>query len=184
MVTDLSKIQASIALPVGTAMYERLSKEYPHLLFVPTKTETEAFYLVENKKVDLTMRSLIVTAYTIKKEGLFNLKIAGKPERYTNYLRMGVLKQERVLKDILDKAIVTITPEEIDNIVNKYVGLVVENTIYYSIGVWVFVLLLVVTLLILVWNYMLQKKVAAAILKNKEQQALLFEQAKEAELGG
>ena len=34
------------------------------------ETEAEAFSLVENNKVDLTIRSLIIAAYSIKKENL------------------------------------------------------------------------------------------------------------------
>jgi polar amino acid transport system substrate-binding protein len=93
MIDDLSKINASIAFPKGTAMYERFSKDFPQLIFIPVDSENESFKLVENKKVDLTLRSLIVTAYTIKKEGIFNLKVVVKPANYANNLRMGVLKE-------------------------------------------------------------------------------------------
>lgn len=44
----------------------------------------------------MTVRSLIVAAYAIKKKGLFNLKIAGNIPAYTNQLRIGVLKYEPI----------------------------------------------------------------------------------------
>ena len=62
--------------------------------------------LCSEKKADMTMRSLIIAAYTIKKEGLFNLKIAGQLPNYTNHLRIGVTKDEPMLRDILNKGIV------------------------------------------------------------------------------
>lgn len=183
MITDLSKLKATIAFPKGTAMYEKFSKDYPHLIFVPVDSEAEAFTLIENKKVDLTLRSLIVTAYTIKKEGLFNLKIVGKPANYANYLRMGVLKEEVILRDILNMGIATITQKDVDAIVNRHVNIVVEENNYYTIGFWFFVALLVLTGLILLWNYMLRKKVILEVKKNLMQKELLFAQTKQAELG-
>lgn len=183
MIDDLSKINATIAFPKGTAMYERFSKDFPHLIFIPVDSENEAFKLVENKKVDLTLRSLIVTAYTIKKEGIFNLKVVGKPANYANSLRMGVLKEEAVLRDILNLGIATLSKQDVDAIVNRHVNIVVEENNYYTIGFWVFMALLFVTGVILLWNYLLRKKIALAIEKNNEQKQRLFEQTKQAELG-
>jgi two-component system, NarL family, sensor histidine kinase EvgS len=183
MVEDLSKIKASIALPKGTAMFERFSKDFPNLIFIPVDSEEEAFSLVENKKADLTLRSLIVAAYTIKKDGLFNLRIVGKPLEYSNYLRIGVIKEEETLKDILNIAIKTITQKDIDEIVNNHVSIEVNNINYFSIGFWIFIGLLVVMALILLWNYFLRKEVNKELEKNLIQKELLFQKEKEAELG-
>ena len=183
MIENLSNIKASIALPKGTAMYERFQKDFPNLMFIPVNSENEAFNLVENKKADLTLRSLIVTAYTIKKDGLFNLKIVGKPLAYSNYLRIGVLKEEEILKDILNRAILTITKKEIDEIVNNHVSIEVNNVNYFSIGFWIFIGLLVVMALILLWNYFLRKEVNKELEKNLIQSELLFQKEKEAEIG-
>jgi hypothetical protein len=48
-----------------------------------------------------------VAANAIKKEGLFNLKISGQIPEYTNQLRIGVLKDEPLLRAILDKGVKT-----------------------------------------------------------------------------
>ena len=183
MVEDLSKIKASIAFPKGTAMYERFLSDFPNLVFIPVDSEQEAFNLIENKKADLTLRSLIVTAYTIKKEGLFNLKIVGKIPKYTNYLRMGILKDENILRDILNKGVKTLTSEDIDEIVNNHVSIVVENINYYSIGFYVFLITLCLASFILLWNYLLRKKVNEELEKNTLQSEMLFQQNKQAELG-
>lgn len=183
MITNLKNIKASIALPKGTAMYERFSKDFPNLIFIPVDSEEEAFSLVENKKADLTLRSLIVAAYTIKKDGLFNLKIVGKPLEYSNYLRIGVIKEEEILKDILNSAIKTITQKDIDEIVNNHVSIEVNNVNYFTVGFWIFIGLLVVMFVILLWNYLLRKEVKKELEKNLIQSELLFQSEKEAELG-
>ena len=183
MIEDLSKIKASIALPKGTAMFERFSKDFPNLIFIPVDNENEAFNLVESKKADLTLRSLIVTAYTIKKDGLFNLKVVGKPLEYSNYLRIGVIKEEEILKDILNSAILTITKKDIDDIVNKHIPIEINNINYFSIGFWIFIGLLFIMILILLWNYLLRKEVKKELEKNLIQAELLFQSKKEAEIG-
>jgi ABC-type amino acid transport substrate-binding protein len=100
-IDDLSKIKASIAIPKGTAMYERFEKDFPNLIIIPVNSENEAFEFVEQKKADLTVRSMIISAYTIKEKGLFNLKIINQPKNYENYLKMGIIKEEPILRDIL-----------------------------------------------------------------------------------
>lgn len=84
-------INESIVFPVGTAMEELIRNEYPNLKIMTSSSERDAFQFVSEKKADIAMRSLIVTAYTLKKEGMFNLKIAGQLPDYTNHLRIGVI---------------------------------------------------------------------------------------------
>ncbi|NCC36265.1 MAG: transporter substrate-binding domain-containing protein, partial [Chloroflexia bacterium] len=109
--TQLS--DTTIVLPSGTSVEERVRRDFPNLTVVTVPSENEVFQAVSNREADLTLRSLTIAAYTIRKEGLFNLKIAGQaPDSYVNRLRIGVLKDERMLRDILDKGIATITPRE------------------------------------------------------------------------
>ncbi len=125
----------SIALPRNTMVAERMQKEYPNIKVIGTGSEDEAVSLVSNRKADMTMRSLIVAAYAIKKEGLFNLKIAGQLPDYSNKLRIGVLKDELILRGILDKGVATLTPQEREQISNKHVTIKVQKGIDYTL-VW------------------------------------------------
>ena len=67
----------TVALPRGTMVEERIRREYPNLNVILTETEQASVDLVSRREADMTIRSLIVAAYAIKSEGLFNLKIAG-----------------------------------------------------------------------------------------------------------
>lgn len=103
-IPDLSEIQyESVAIPHNTSIEEWLRTEYPNLLVIPTKSEKEAIDLVSERKADMTVRSLIIAAYTIKKEGLFNLKVAGQFSGHENRLRIGVTKDEPMLREVLQK---------------------------------------------------------------------------------
>ena len=100
---------------------------------ISTETDAQALALVNERKADLTVRSLTVAAYTIRREGWFNLKIAGQVASLDNQFRIGVLKSEPVLRDILNKAIATITPVELYQIANRHAPILVESGTDYRL---------------------------------------------------
>jgi len=124
----------SIALPSGTSVEERIRKDYPHLTIINTgSSEGDAFTMVEEKKADMTLRSLTMAAYTIRKEGLFNLKIAGQIPDYPNNFRIGVVKNQSMLRDILNKGVSTVTPQEVQAIVNRHISIEALTGIDYNL---------------------------------------------------
>ena len=124
-----------VALPTGTMVAERLLKDYPHLTLIGTPTEQAAMQMVSDRQADMTVRSLIVAAYTIKKQGFFNLKIAGQIPSYTNQLSIGVLKDKPELLGILDKGVRSITAQEREAISNRHVSIEVRAALDYRL-VW------------------------------------------------
>ena len=119
----------SIVFPEGTAMEGMVRERYPNLQIKIVKSEDEALDMVSARRSSMTMRSLIVAAYTIRKNGLFNLKIAGQLPLYINHLRMGVIKSEGVLRNILDKGVQSITPQEKGRVVNQHVSINMQTMI-------------------------------------------------------
>jgi signal transduction histidine kinase len=121
-VGDLASLQnQTMVLPKGTSMEERVRRDFPNISIVVTDTEAQAMAMVSERKADMTLRSLIVAAYTIKREGWFNLKIAGQVPGYGNQLRIGVLKSNGMLRDILNKGASSISPIERQQIVDKHI---------------------------------------------------------------
>ncbi|WP_045210742.1 PAS domain S-box protein [Desulfonatronovibrio magnus] len=152
-------VDRTVVLPHGTSMEEFLRRDYPNLNIITVETEAECYQMVSSGEADMTLRSLTIAAYTIRRDGWFNLKIAGQPpgEHYINRLRMGVLKHKTELRDILSKAIVTITPRERDRIVNEHVNITVETpfdyTVLYKYAFGAFLLLIFG----IAWNLRLKK---------------------------
>jgi diguanylate cyclase (GGDEF)-like protein len=141
----------TVALPRGTMVEERIRRDYPNLVPILTESEGQSISLVSERKADLTIRSLIVAAYAIKKEGLFNLKIAGYVPEFTNKLRIGVIKAEPVLRDILDKGVKTLTPQEREAISNKHVAIQIQQGVEYQV-IWKVLLgILVVLVVVIYW---------------------------------
>ncbi len=134
-ITDASQLtDRTLVLPPGTSVEEHVRNDFPNLTIVNVTSEIEAFTAVSNREADMTLRSLTVAAYTIRKEGLFNLMIAGQaPDPYLYLLRMGVLKDEPMLRDILNKGIATITPREREEIINRHVNITVVRPVDYGL---------------------------------------------------
>ncbi len=146
-----------VVLPRGTMVEERIRSEFPNLRVVLTSSENEAVDMVSSRKADLTVRSLIVAAYAIKKEGLFNLKIAGQVPQLTNQLRIGVLKDETLLLSILDKGVRTITPQEREAISNQHVAVNVQQGIDYQLFWKVLAVAALLLLMVFYWNRKLSR---------------------------
>lgn len=168
----------SVALPAGTMVKERLAREYPALRLIPTVSEEEAMHLVASGVADMTVRSLIITAYTIRKEGLFNLKIAGRLPGYDNALRIGVSRDDGLLRDILDKGIATLSEAERDSIANRHAAIHVINKVDFRL-MWEVLTAAALLVLLLVYRHRQQRRLAAAHLALSEQRVADERRARE-----
>jgi PAS domain S-box-containing protein len=155
-ISDPARLRGEIVvLPAGTSVEERLRQEYPNLKILIVSTEAEAFEMISQREADMTLRSLTMAAYTIKKQGLFNLKIAGQLSDYTNSFRIGVRKDKESLVKILNKAIATISPEEVELIVNRHVAIEVQTRTDYTVATYIVLVLVIIISVILFWvNYL------------------------------
>lgn len=147
----------TIALPRGTSIEERVRRDFPGLAIVTTGSESEAFDMVSKRKADMTIRSLTVAVYTIKKEGWFNLKVSGQIPGYQNELRVGVRKERAEIRDQLNQGIATITPPERQRIANQHVSINVQTAIDYRMLINVVIGFSVVLLSNLVWAIKLRR---------------------------
>ena len=150
-------VDKTIVFPEGTAMEEKIRKAYPNLKVITVPTEMDAFKLVSDKKADMTLRSLIVAAYTIKKEGFFNLKISGQLPNYTNQLRIGVIKSEPMLRDILAKGVATISAKDKESIVNQHIVINAQTVVDYSLAIKMLIGFLLIALAVMYRYYELSK---------------------------
>jgi diguanylate cyclase (GGDEF)-like protein len=146
-----------IVLPRGTSIEERVRTDYPNLKILNTESEAQALQMVSDHQADMTLRSLTIAAYTIRKEGWFNLKIAGQAPGYDNQLRVGVLRHDDTLRDILDKGIATITPTERDQIVNRHIAITVEEPIDYRLLAQLGLVFLLILFINLYWLIRLRR---------------------------
>lgn len=114
-------IGKTIVLPSGTSVEEHVRLDYPNLEVVNTETEEEALQMVADGRADLTIRSLIVAAHELRRGDWLNLMIIGQLPEYVNQFRIGVLRNEPLLRDILNKGVHSITAQERGAIVHKHI---------------------------------------------------------------
>lgn len=61
LVTDLGTLRGKrIALPLGSAIYERIRADFPNLELIGTVSEEEAIGMVSDRRADMTLRSMIM----------------------------------------------------------------------------------------------------------------------------
>lgn len=151
-ISDLASLdQASMVLPKGTSVEERVRHDYPNIRLTLVDSEAIAFKMVSERQADMTMRSLIVAADTIKHQGWFNLKIAGQVPGYGNQLRIGVAKNQAKLRDVLNVAVQSITPVERQLIVNRHTAINFISAIDYTLVKWLLALVVAVGLTSFFW---------------------------------
>ncbi len=164
----------TIVFPAGTLMEERVRGDFPNLNVTTVEREEDVFRAIVDRTADMTLRSLTIAAYTIRKEGLFSLKIAGHaPDPYVNRLRMGVLKSEPMLRDILDKGIATITPQEREEIVNRHVNITFVSSAGYIVVFRIAAVLAVFAALFFYWNLRL-RRINAALKESERSKSVLI----------
>lgn len=157
IVDPASLVDASVVFPRGTAMEEHFRHDYPNVRVLNTGSEAEALALVSQRKADMTLRSLVMAADTIRNQGWFNLKISGELPAYANHLRIGVRKQDALLRDILDKGVRSISAQERSEIVNRHVAVKMERGIDYWLIGKIVAACAALLLLAAAWNLKLNK---------------------------
>lgn len=187
-VNDVSVLMnKTVAVPIlGAELFILFSTKFPNLIVVPVASDDVALQMVATNKADFALRSLHSAAYGIKKAGLFNLKIIGRPLdfKYESYL--STPNSNPILHSILNKSIHSIQASEIETIINKHNTIIIQQVddeklnsyIIFSIAILVFI-----SFLSMLWNRQLHQKVKDEIQKNTTMQNQLFQAAKEAEIG-
>ena len=141
-ISDLASLtNKTIALQRGTAMAELFARDFTNLTMIDTDTEPEAMQMVSDGKADMTLRSLVVAAHTIKSAGWYNLKVSGQIPGYDNQLRIGVVKSEQTLRNILNRGIAAISEQERQQVMDRHLSLkvvsetITDYTFAYGLGI-------------------------------------------------
>lgn len=157
-IADPKKLRGeTVVLPEGTSIEERLRQDYPNLRVLVAPSEEEALRMVEEGAADMTLRSRAMAAYTIRKQGWFNLKIAGEIPEYANHLSIGVRKDMVWLRDLLNRAVKTVTPQDVEEAVNRHIPIMVDRRVDYALVFNVAGALCVLLLLGALWALQLKR---------------------------
>ena len=179
----------TIAIVKGYKTDEMIQKNHPDIKLKYINNYEEGFQLVSDGKVYASINSLMGTAYLIRKNNLFNIKIAGETKNYNRY-RIGINKNDYTLHSIFSKAVNSITEKEKTNALSNWISIKFEKKVDYSL-LWqisIFFLLIVIFLfyrefVIKRINKKLKKEMKKQLEQIIEKDRMIFQQNKLASMG-
>ncbi|WP_020484140.1 EAL domain-containing protein [Methylomonas sp. MK1] len=149
-----------VAIEQGYFVQELLSRDYPGIQLLTAPSVQEALNLLAEGKVDAYIGDAASASYAIKQQGLLNLHIAGQPG-YVNETRMAALKSHPQLLSLLEKALASISQAEHDAIINRWMGLKVEQGIRVDALLRSAAVVLLALLFFVYWVFRLRKEIKA-----------------------
>ena len=114
--------------------------------------------LVASGQADAFVGSIATIGYLIHKFGIENLQIAGETPISIN-LGYGVRKDWPILVSILDKAIDSISQEEINGIIDTWIKTKLVKQVDYSVIWKILIIVLIIFIIIFIWAYFLKREI-------------------------
>ena len=115
-----------VAVEKGFYTIDLLRKSHPNIKLMVVPDTLEALKQVSSGKADAYIGTQYVASYLVKKYLIPNLKTVGFLGTEPNKLYMGIRKDWPILRDILNKSLASITSEEKESILKRYI--VLDNT--------------------------------------------------------
>ncbi|KAF2406758.1 two-component system, NarL family, sensor histidine kinase EvgS [Pseudomonas antarctica] len=116
-----------LAITTGSALREVINRDYPGIHFVEAKNPTQAMALVASGAAEAAVNSLINARYLIAQyRDILRVTstVGAEPARMT----FGVNRGQLELYSILDKALLSIPPQEMHELINQWsVDVIVED---------------------------------------------------------
>lgn len=166
----------------GYAITGKLKSLYPNLTVVEVTSMKEGLKRVESGELYGYIDTLVVVSASIQKEYTGVLKVSSKLNEEVN-LGIGTRNDEPILQDIFEKLVHSVNEPMMQTIYNRYTAVVYENNRYFWLSLYLLGAMGMVSIFVLLWNRLLQKRVKLQLNKNIEQEKLLFQKTKQAELG-
>ena len=143
-------------------VHESLSVDHPAIELHVVETTPEALEAVSLGTADAYVGNLAAASYLIQSEGFANLKVAA-PTPYTNYeLKLAVRNDWPELIGILNKCLASITPQQHDQIRQKWFSVRFEHGIdpayLWRLGLPIGGVAAIILILVLLWNMHIRRR--------------------------
>lgn len=117
----------------GNSLAAQIARDYPGIEFVDVENPEQAMDLVAKGSVDATVISLISARYMIARHYRDRLRITSTVGTEPARIAFGVNRSQLELYSILEKALLSITPEEMDELTNRYRNeIIIEDSYWIS----------------------------------------------------
>lgn len=115
-----------VAVVQENSIIEYIEENFPDVAVLQMPDLDHALTAVSKGKADVAMDSLQMVSYRIHEQGLYDLKIAGQTP-YKDFLRIGISSDAPELKPILDKALESISTQDINRITREWLSIRYEH---------------------------------------------------------
>ncbi|MGV3630244.1 MAG: histidine kinase dimerization/phosphoacceptor domain -containing protein [Bacteroidota bacterium] len=152
-----------ISIPKNYLQEEILKRDYPEIRLVLRDNFAECLKDVSSGESVATVGSLGSISYFIKENAFSNLIISGHTKLKTSGVAFAFPKSKKILRDIVDKALKTISHDERSKIYSKWVTVNIQKEYNYN-QVWKYIVLVMLILAIVLvmfylWNKSLRKQI-------------------------
>ena len=156
-----------LGITKGYAFIEILKRKYPNINLVEFPTLNDGLEAVRRGEIFGYIDNLITSGYSIQRNYIGELKVAGKFEESWN-LGIGVRNDDPTLLSIFNKAISSIENQQYQNIINKWISIQYETGFDYELFLEISAVMLFLTSLLMYRHYTLNKY--TKLLEQKEKQ--------------
>lgn len=151
----ISKLDSLAGKQVGIVRNNPISgyiqNSYPDLTIVEVSDVEGGLSLVSEGEIDVFVAVLQEVSYKIHDLGLYDLKIAGQTP-YKEFLRVGIRNDAPELTSAINKAIDSLSPEQLSRISQKWLSIRYEYGFNYDLFWKILAGGLIVLLVVLYWN--------------------------------
>ena len=114
----------TVALPKGWSTVDFIKEHYPEINVLEVEKSLDAYFAVNDGKADATVDHALSMKYLTGKYNLNNISegpwFAAFDDNKTKALHIMVQKDQLMLRDIINKAIAAVTPEEVAAIKSRW----------------------------------------------------------------
>jgi len=182
-IDDLSKIKdKKLGVVANYSIVELLKKKYPKIELVEYSSVQEGLEAVRIEKVFGFLDNSLVLNHEIQKNKLKNISITGQFKDFF-YLSVGTRKDQPVLQEIMQKAVLSIDKHNVKSIVQKWNNITYELQTDYRLTLTIVFVGFVLIILFMYWNLKLKeeinkKELAQEKLRQSEEKfRILFDKA-------
>ncbi|EIK98711.1 diguanylate cyclase/phosphodiesterase [Pseudomonas sp. M47T1] len=160
-----------VAVVENYAPHEMLRSNHPDLNLEPLPNVSSALEALATGQVDAMVGDLASSVWSMRQLKLQGIYVSGEtPYRYQ--LAMGVPADQKILAGILDKAMASLTPAQVNQIQERWVGQVIDHrTLWYdylTYGLPALLLILAVLAVVLRINRRLSSEISRRIALEQE----------------
>ena len=140
-----------VGIVKGDPIEQYIRENYPGIKTKGLSSLKEVLKQISREEVDLGIAGLQRVSYKLQELGLYDLKIAGQTP-FKRFLRFGINKKEKELQSILNKAIDSISSQEISRINQKWLAIKYEQGFNYDLFWKILAIMAVVVAGFIYWN--------------------------------